>query len=204
MIERVVDTEERSEPRAPHLSLPSQPRVRYSPWRRACAQRVAHQIARRITLLYFGPYAPERGGLGSRNEMQPVLWNPRQRPPVQDVNYSARVGGEAVVTIAVIRVRPGHVEAHARHHRQVSAELDAPVARVTGVAIVEPRCGNLIRNELAPHICLKNGDGVCQPAVERAPRAQLVVHGVLRLETRIESARPRRRIGELGGCRRLE
>src|SRR6267378_510802 len=142
MIERIVDAEERSEPRAPHFSLPSQPRVRYSPWRRACAQRVAHQIARRITLLYFGPYAPERGGLGSRNEMQPVLRNPWQRPPVQDVNYSARIGGEAVVAIAVVRVRPYHIEAHARHHGEVAAELDAPVARVAGVAIVEPRRRN--------------------------------------------------------------
>src|SRR6267143_6286564 len=203
MIERVVDAEERSEPSAPHFSLPSQPRVRYSPWRRACAQRVAHQIARRIALLYLGPYAPERGRLRSRKEMQPVLRNPGQRPPVQDVNYSARVGGEAVVAIAVIRVRPRHIEAHARHQGEVAAELDAAVARVAGVAIVEPRRRDLIRNELAPHVRLKDGDGVRQPAGERAPRAQLVVPGVLWLETRVEPARATRRIGELGGGRRL-
>src|SRR6266566_157860 len=120
--------------------------------------------------------------------------DPRQLPAIERVRDSV---GERVVSITVVRISPRDIRAHAASHGQLATQLDPPVACAAGIAIVEPRCGDLIRNQLTLNVRLENGDGVCEPSGKGAACANLVVPGMLWLETGVESARARWRIREL-------
>src|ERR1043165_5409917 len=104
------------------------------------------------------------------------------------MRHAGGVCGEAVVAIAIVGVRPGDVHADARREPRRAAQLDAAMARGSGVAIVEPRGGDLIRNELAADIRLKERDAVGDALAERAARANFDIHGPLRPEAGIDAA----------------
>src|SRR5207245_3419467 len=80
----------------------------------------------------------------------------------------------------------------------------SPVNRAPRVLIIDALQRVRKRNQLIPHVRLKGGRGVIQPAPPVAAHADLVARGLLRLETRVEPARGAGTVGELRRGRGFE
>src|ERR1700752_2595140 len=134
--------------------------------------------------------------------MEPVLGNAAQLATVEYMR-AERVG-KGIVAEAVVGVGPDHVDTPTVHDGETAAQLHPAVPRASRVSIVEARRGDLIRNERVAHVRLKHRAAVGEPFSECPARADLVIPRVLRIETGIEPAGPRRGIRELRGGGRLE
>src|SRR6266481_3395793 len=104
MIEDVVDSHEGRQTHTAGLPFPSDPYVCCPPRIGAGAQRITHEIPRRVALLHLSPRAAKRGRLGPHREIQPVLRYAGQRAAVE--RTEDRTSHERIAPIAIISIGP--------------------------------------------------------------------------------------------------